>query len=117
MMLALVAEAAADVGRDDAHACLGDPELLRYIAADVMRHLRCAVERELAVGRIGDRDDGARLDRRANQPIVDEIDARDVRGRLERLAHRGLITPTPTEANIARCCRVQLRRLLSTGLT
>ncbi len=37
--LALVAEAAADVGRDHAQRALGDAELLGHRAADVMRRL------------------------------------------------------------------------------
>jgi hypothetical protein len=46
-VLALGAEAAADVGRDDAHRVLRDLELLGDELADVVRHLRRGVKQQL----------------------------------------------------------------------
>ncbi len=76
--LALVAEAAADVGRHHAQRALGDAELLRHLAADVVRGLRRRVKRKLLALRFG--HDRARLDRRAGQAIVDEVDRDHVGG-------------------------------------
>ena len=48
---------------------------------------------------------GARLDRRADQAIVDEIDRDLVRGRSQRRAHRGFVAARPAKADIAGCRR------------
>ena len=109
--LALVAEAAAHVGGDDAQRALGNAELLAHLAADVMGRLGRGIERELVGAGLGCGDEGARLDRRADQAIVDEIDRDRVRGRLQRLAHRGFVAARPTKADIAGCRRMQLRRV------
>src|ERR1700741_1633519 len=68
VMLALVAEAAAHVARDDAQSAFVDAELLAYIAPDVVRRLRAAVKR------VAGGDGAARLDRRAAQAIVRELE-------------------------------------------
>src|SRR5262249_61927158 len=60
--LALVAETAAHVGRDDAQRAFGNTELLRHLAANVMRRLRRTVEPKLLALRIDVTDDRARLD-------------------------------------------------------
>jgi hypothetical protein len=74
-VLALGAEAAADIGCDDAHRVLRQLELLGDELADVVRDLRRRIDDQLmplesAAGR-GDRDHGARLDRRAGDAVVD----------------------------------------------
>ena len=108
--LALVAEAAADIGRDDAQRALGNAELLGHLAANVMGGLGRRIEREPAAIRLGGGDGRARLDRRAHQAVVDEIDRDHVGGRCERRAHRGLVAARPAEADIAGRGLVQLRR-------
>ena len=110
IMLALVAEAAADVGRDQADGGLRQAKLLGHGAADVMRHLRRGIERELAGAAVGQHR--ARLDRSADQPVVGEVEPHHMRRAVERLAHRGFIAAREAEADIARRRLVQLRRAL-----
>ena len=74
--LALVAEAAADVGGDDAHRALRQAELLGDHAPDVVRHLGRTQERELGVAGRRYCKRSARLDRGADQTIVEEFDTR-----------------------------------------
>ena len=88
----------------------GDAELLGDQAADMVRHLGRAVERELVARRIDGRDRGARLDRRPDQAVVDEIDARHMGGGLQRLLHRRFVAARPAEADIAGRIVVELRR-------
>ncbi len=80
VMLALVAEAAADVGRDHAHASLRDAELLGDQAAHMVRDLGRDIKRELVASRIANRQHRARFERRADQAVVDEVEPRNVRG-------------------------------------
>ena len=108
--LALVAETAADIGRDDAQRALRDAELLGDRAADVVRRLRRAIEREPVGHRVDRGDRGARLDRRADQPVVDEVDRDDMRRRLERRAYRRFVAARRAKADVAGRFRVQLRR-------
>ncbi len=100
IMLALVAEAAAHIGRDDAHCGLCDPKLLGDETANVVRHLRRAVEREAVRLRIG--DNSARLHGGASKPIIDEIDPRHVRGGLELLRNGFVVAAAPFETDISR---------------
>jgi hypothetical protein len=66
-----------------------------------MRRLRRAVERKLLALRINDADNRARLDRRADQAVVDEIDCDHVRGRSQRRAHGGFVAARPAKADVA----------------
>src|SRR6516164_8207347 len=111
--LALVAETAAYVGRDDAQRALGNAELLGHLPANVMRRLGRAVKRELVALRIDGADDRARLDRGPDQAVVDEIDRDHVGGRSQRRAYGGLVAARPAKANVARGAGMQLRRSLS----
>ena len=106
--LALVAEAAADVRRDHAQRALGNAELLGHLLADVVRSLRRAREREGAGHRVDCRKRRARLERGADEAIVDEIDRDLVRRARERGAHRRLVAARPAEADIAGCGLMQL---------
>ena len=108
--LALVAEAAAHVGRDHAQRALGDAELLGHLAANMMGGLGGGVEREPAAIRFGGGDRRARFDRRSHQAVVDEIDGDHVRGRCECRAHRGFVAARPAKTDIAGRRFVQLRR-------
>ena len=65
----LHAEAAADVGRDDADAILGQAEHLAQQMADEVRYLRGRPERELALARAPVRDATAALERRGALPV------------------------------------------------
>ncbi len=100
IMLALITEAAADIGRDHADAAFGEAKLLGDIAPDVMRHLCGRVERQLVARRIGDREHGARLDRGADQPIVDKIEASHMGRALQRLPYRCFVAARPVKADI-----------------
>ena len=102
IMLALVAEAAADIRRDHADAALRDAELFGHHPADVMGHLRRDMERELFAPDLRRRHHRARLERGADQTIVDELEARDMRRDLHRLAHRRLVPARPAEADVGR---------------
>ena len=115
IMLALVAEAAADIGCDQANAAFGHAELLGDIAADVMRHLRRAIERELVARCIRDGQHRSRLDRAADQAVIDEVEPRDVRGLLHRLADGSFVAPRPAKADIAGRGLMQLRRVSRFG--
>ena len=108
--LALVAEAAAHIGRDHAQRALGHAELLGHLLADVVRCLRRAHKRELAGAGLDRREHRARLDRRADEAVVDEIDGDLVRRGRERGAHRRLVAARPAEADVAGRGLVQLRR-------
>jgi hypothetical protein len=75
-----------------------------------MGYLGCAVERELACCRFRKRDDGAWLDRRSNEPVIDELKRDDVGRRRKGGPHRGLIAAHPPEADIAGRARMQIMR-------
>ncbi len=102
IVLALVAEAAADIGRDHAQRRLGQAELLRHQAADVMRHLRRRIERPSPGERVGHRGGGARLDGGAGDAVVDEVDLDDMGGAGEGAVHRRRVAARPAEGDIAR---------------
>jgi hypothetical protein len=107
--LALVAEAAAHVGRNDAQRALGNAELLGDLAADVMGSLRGGVEREFFALRFGERR--ARFECRADQTVVDEIDRDHVGGAAERRTHGRFVAACPAKANVAGSADVELRRV------
>ena len=54
----------------------------------------------------------ARLDRGADQPVVDEVELDHMGRAVERLAHRGLVAAREAEADVAGRRVVQLRRVL-----
>src|SRR5581483_133646 len=99
VVLALEAEAPADVGRDDAQACLVETELLAHVLADVVRRLGAAIER--AAGRVPERNGASPLERRAAQAIVHEIDADHARRPGERGVGRRPVAALPFEADFA----------------
>ena len=107
--LALVAEAAADVGRDHAHRALGHAELLGHLPANVVGRLGRAVERELLGIRQAEREHRAWLDRRADQAVVDEIERDDMGCPTKSFAHGGFVAAPPAKAHIGRGARMQLR--------
>ncbi len=110
IVLALVAEAAADVGCDQPDRGLRQAELFGDGAADVVRYLRRAIERQLAGAAIGQHR--ARLDCGADQPVVGKIEPHHMGRALEGLAHGRVIAPGKTEADVAGSGFVQLRRVL-----
>ncbi len=63
--------------------------------------------------RIDGADDRARLDRRADQAVVDEIDRDHVGGGSQRRAHGGFVAARPAKTDVAGGARMQLRRALS----
>ena len=110
IVLSLVAEAAADVGGDQPDRGLRQAKLLGDRAADVMRHLGRAIERQLAGAAI--RQHGAGLDGRADQPVVGEIEPDHMRRAFECLLHGGHVAARKSEADVAGRAVVQLRRAL-----
>ena len=93
----LRAEAAADVGRDDAHLVLGQPEHERGHQQPLdVRVLVRDVQRVAVVGAVVLAVRGARLDRVRHQAVVDELELGDVRGLRERRVDRRLVAERPT---------------------
>ena len=87
-MDALLAEAAADVGRDDAQLGLGHAERVGgHELTDQMRHLRRVPQGVALVDGIVCADYGARLDRQVEDAVVDHPQPRDMGRRFERLRH------------------------------
>ena len=101
IVLALVAKAAADVGRHQPDCGLRQLKLLANRAPDVMRHLGGAIECQLT-GRRCRRRGRARFDRRADQAVVDEIEPHHMGGAAKGIAHGGLIAASEAKANVAR---------------
>ena len=97
----LRAEAAADVGRDDAHPVLGDAEHERahQQALDV-RVLVRDVQRVALVGRVVRRVARTRLDRVRDQAVVAERQLADVRRVAERGIDRRLVAAAPHVADV-----------------
>ncbi len=107
----LRAEAAADVGRDDAHLVLGQAEHEgRHQQALDVRILVRDVERVRVVGAVVRRERRARLDRVRDEPVVDDVELRHVRGLRERGVDRGLVAERPRVALVAGRLLVDLRR-------
>ena len=107
----LRAEAAADVGRDHAHLVLGQAEHERRHQQPLdVRILARDVQRVRVVGAAVRRDRGARLDRVGDQPVVDDVELRDVRRLGERRVDRRLVAERPRVALVARRLVVDLRR-------
>ena len=107
----LRAETAADVGRDDANLVFwkAEHECRHQQALDVRILIR-DVERVAVVGTLIRCDGGARLDRVRHEPIVDDVELRDVRGFCERCIHGALVADRPRVALVARRLIVNLRR-------
>ncbi len=92
----LRAEAAADIGRDDAELVLGrEPDERREHETRDMRVLARRVERQRVRAGIVLADRGARLHRVRDQAIVDEVDLRHMRGGREGGFRRGLVAEMP----------------------
>ncbi len=99
----LAAEAAADVGCDDAHLVLGNAEHegAHQQPLDV-RVLVRHVQRVLVAGRVPVRVRRARLDRVRHQPVVAEGQRRDMGGALERGVGAVLVADQPLVAAVVR---------------
>ncbi len=113
----LRAEAAADVGGDDAQFVLGrhadeggDDE------AGDMRVLRRVPERQMAACGIVFGQRRARLHGVRHQPVIDEFELCDVLGVLEGRLGRGRVANVPVVDRIVRRAVVNERRTLGRGL-
>jgi hypothetical protein len=104
----LVAEAAAHVGRHDAHGLLMQAEAAGQAGADNVRHLRAAVQHELAHAPVPVRDQAAALDGRRVLPGSAER-AADGDGRAVAGLGRAEVHPGFQERVVAPM-RVKLRR-------
>jgi hypothetical protein len=113
----LGAESAPDIGRDHAELVLGrDPDEGREHEPCHMRVLARRVERVIVGAEIILADRRPRLDRVGDEPVVDEIDPRDVLGLGEGLLGRGPVAEMPAEHGVVRRDLVHLRaRLLRVG--
>ena len=112
IVLTLVAEAAADVGRNQPNRGLRQVKLLADDAPDVMRYLRGAIERKLAV-RAAVGQNGARLDCRADQAVVDEVETHHMCGGAKGFAHGDFVAAREAEADVAGRGLVKLRRIVA----
>ena len=107
IVLALVAEPAADVGGDHPDLAVGHAELGRHRPADQMDRLGGVVERDRPGDGIVGGDRRARLQRGAGDAVVVDVDLDGARGRFHRAAGRRLVSPAPDVADIARRLVVQ----------
>ena len=111
VMVDLRAEAAADIGGDDAQFRLGDVEDEgAHQEPDHMRVLARRVERVLAGRAVKLADRGARLHRVRDEPVVDEVELDDVRRLGEGRFDRGESPMLPVVAEVARHIGKDLRR-------
>ncbi len=110
-MIDLRAEAAADIGGDDAQPRFRDVQHEgAHQQPDHMRVLAGRVERVFAGGPVELADRRARLHRIGNEPVVDEVELDDP-GRLgERGIDRGAVAQMPVVADIAGRLAPHLRR-------
>ena len=113
---ALHAERAADVVGEHAQFLRLDVHGVRELAAHIGNALRRTAQGELLAGGIVARGRAARLERGDHQPLVDEFDAHDMGGVLERMVERRLLLAVgigrrgPVEGDIAGRLRPELRR-------
>ena len=110
----LRAEAAADVRGDDAQLVLGDAEHEgAHQQPDDVRVLRGGPERVLVVAGVVLADRGPRLHGVRHQPVVDELERRDVWRGADRLVGRGgvVVEEAPVEAEVGAGIVVDQRRL------
>ena len=110
IVLALVTEPAAHVGRDHPHAAFGDTELTGHDAADEVRDLRGGIEREPALDGVGNREDGARLDGGTGQAVVDQLETDGASGAGERRLDGRRVTACPAKADVTWRVGVEGRR-------
>ncbi len=113
----LHAEAAADVGRHDPQLVLRNVEdESAHQQPHHVRELARSPERVLAGRRVVFGDRRARLHRIADQPVVDEADARHMRGLAESGIGRRLVAERPVAAQIVRHVVEQKRRVALDGV-
>ena len=111
------AETAADVRRDDPQFVLRNVEDEgAHQEADDVRELAGRPQRVLPGRRIIFGDRRARLHRVADQPVVDQADARDMRRLAESGIGRSLVAERPIAAQIVRHVVEQKRRVALDGI-
>ena len=106
----LAAEAATDVGCDDAHLVFRNAQhkSAHQEPLDV-RVLVGNVQRVAVVGRAVDRIGGTRLDRVGHQAVVAKGQRGDVRGLGERFIYAGGVADLPLKAPVTRCVVMHVR--------
>ena len=111
----LHAKSAADILSEHAQLFRLDAHGLGEVHAHAADPLGPAAQRVAVAAGVVARARGARLDRGHHQTLVDQFDARHVRGFLERAVEGALLLPvrigrcSPVEPYIARCLRPELR--------
>jgi hypothetical protein len=109
----LRAEAAADLGRDHAHAALGQLQHLGELRAEQMRDLRARPDRQLLRGRVPLRDDGARLHRERDHPLLLDPELDDEVRRFEGLFALGDLTALRVVGDVVAELLVEHGRILA----
>ena len=107
IVLALVAEPAADIGGDHPDLAVGHAELGRHRPPHQMHRLGGVVERDRFGDRVVGRHRGARLKRGAGDAVVVDVDPDGARGRFHRAVDRRLVAAAPDVADISRRLVVQ----------
>ena len=103
-------ESSADVRRDHAHLGLGQTENERCHQQSLdVRILARDVERIAVVGAAVACDRGSRLDCIGDEPVIDDVQLRDVRRLGECRVHRRLVAQRPRVALVAGSAIVDLR--------
>ena len=111
VMIDLGAEAAADIGGDDAQPRFGDVQHEgAHQQPDHVRVLAGREERVLAGGAVELADRGARLHRVGDEAVVDEVEPHHPRRPADRRVDRREIAQMPVVAEVARRLVAHLRR-------
>ena len=104
--LLLASECAADIGCPDPHLLARHAEdVLAQHAVEEVRPLAGGDQREAFVAGIVGADAAARLDRIGENPVIDKLQSRHMRGPGEGLLHRSAIAVTPGQGQVVRCLR------------
>ncbi len=107
----LGAEAAADIGRDEADAARIDGQRAGHEGAIDVNVLAGDVQRVAAGGRVERSHGAARLHRVRDHAVIAEGERHDVSGSAEGLVHGHAVTGLPIEAGIAGNVRGKLGRV------
>ena len=114
---ALLAEAAADVRRDDAHAVLVDAEHARHRGADDVGDLRRGVQHDALAAALPLREAGAALERHRGQPAGGELRLDDQLRAGQHVVHLGVLGERDVEQHVGVELVVDARRVgLERGL-
>ena len=109
---ALLAEAAADVRRHDAHAVLVDAEHARHRGADDVRDLRRGVQDDALAAALPLGEAGAALERHRGQAAGGELRLDDELGAGQHVVHLGVVGERHVEQHVGLELIVHARRVV-----